>query len=221
MMYLKKKRKRLKAFTLAEVLVTLAVIGVVAALTIPPLTKLYQDIVRAASYKKAHAQIEQLYRMSIADNNGYNYNCTYITGKPSSQSLREGCPDLWQAFIRNGKAITVCNKDEGGTIGKCIPEPGVLMPDGSEILAPGERMATAYQDISHAMVLKNGHYIFMWWIASAGGTWPLYAYDINGFKGPNQWGEDVFSFIISDYKVKIYTAGNQISGAKDILKNNN
>lgn len=55
------------AFTLAEVLVTLAVIGVVAALTIPNLVKKYQQHVYATSLKKAYAQIEQVFKLYMAD----------------------------------------------------------------------------------------------------------------------------------------------------------
>ena len=42
-----------KAFTLAEVLITLAIIGIVAALTIPTLLNNYNDKVLETRYKKA------------------------------------------------------------------------------------------------------------------------------------------------------------------------
>ena len=51
------KRKKVTAakaaFTLAEVLITLAIIGVVAALTIPTLLNNYNDKVLETRYKKA------------------------------------------------------------------------------------------------------------------------------------------------------------------------
>ena len=45
------------AFTLAEVLVTLGVIGIVAAMTLPMLAKNYQFYVRQQQFKKAYAEL--------------------------------------------------------------------------------------------------------------------------------------------------------------------
>ena len=41
-----------KGFTLAEVLITLSIIGVVAALTVPTLVRNYEDAANAAKAKK-------------------------------------------------------------------------------------------------------------------------------------------------------------------------
>lgn len=50
----------LKGFTLAEVLITLGVIGVVAAITLPPLIKKYEEKVLLTKAKKDYAVINQL-----------------------------------------------------------------------------------------------------------------------------------------------------------------
>ena len=46
-----------KAFTLAEVLITLGIVGIVAALTIPMLAKNYQFYIRQQQFKKAYAAL--------------------------------------------------------------------------------------------------------------------------------------------------------------------
>ena len=46
------------AFTLAEVLVTLGIIGIVAAMTLPMLAKNYQFYVRQQQFKKAYAALD-------------------------------------------------------------------------------------------------------------------------------------------------------------------
>lgn len=56
-----------RAFTLAEVLITLSVIGVVAALVIPFVTQKYYENVRAAQLQKAYYVLENAHRMMIAD----------------------------------------------------------------------------------------------------------------------------------------------------------
>ena len=53
-------------FTLAEVLITLAIIGVVAAMTIPTLVNKYQDRVNETRYKKAVSMVSQAVQLSMA-----------------------------------------------------------------------------------------------------------------------------------------------------------
>lgn len=62
-----RKAKHL-AFTLAEVLITLGIIGVVAAMTIPTLISKTQKKEAVTRLKGAYSQIAQAIRMSEADN---------------------------------------------------------------------------------------------------------------------------------------------------------
>ena len=56
-----------KGFTLAEVLITMGVIGVVAALTIPSLSTQYQKRVLTTQLQKAYAELSQAGAMVIAN----------------------------------------------------------------------------------------------------------------------------------------------------------
>ncbi len=56
-----------KAFTLAEVLITLAIIGVVAAMTMPSLIQKYQEQKRVTQLKKAYAVMQNAYLMAVKD----------------------------------------------------------------------------------------------------------------------------------------------------------
>ena len=58
--------KKRKAFTLAEVLITLGIIGVVAAMTIPTLVSNNKGARYRAQFKKTLATINQASRMSQA-----------------------------------------------------------------------------------------------------------------------------------------------------------
>ena len=62
------RNDRRVAFTLAEVLITLAIIGVVAAMTIPNLIANYEKRVTAIRVKKAYAELTQVLRLSQIDN---------------------------------------------------------------------------------------------------------------------------------------------------------
>ena len=56
-----------QAFTLAEVLITLAIVGVIAALTIPNLMKNYQTHIFKTAYKQAYSDINQAFAQAFKD----------------------------------------------------------------------------------------------------------------------------------------------------------
>ena len=60
--------KGIKAFTLAEVLITLGIIGVVAALTIPSLVQKYKEQATVTRVKKFYSAFSQAYTMAINEN---------------------------------------------------------------------------------------------------------------------------------------------------------
>jgi len=64
--------KRLAAFTLAEVLITLAIIGIVAALTIPNLIVSYEKKATATRVKKSFAELNQVIKLSEVENGPFN-----------------------------------------------------------------------------------------------------------------------------------------------------
>ena len=57
-----------KAFTLAEVLTTLGIIGVVAAITMPMLVSTYQERELVSRLKKDYSNISQSYAQSLVEN---------------------------------------------------------------------------------------------------------------------------------------------------------
>lgn len=61
-------------FTLAEVLITLGIIGIVAAMTLPPLVQKQQEKVTVARVKKAYSILQQAFMMAVQ---------------------KDGPPDLW------------------------------------------------------------------------------------------------------------------------------
>lgn len=56
-------------FTLAEVLVTLGIIGVVSAMTIPTLIKNHQRNVYVSQLQKVYAELSQAFDKVLTDNN--------------------------------------------------------------------------------------------------------------------------------------------------------
>lgn len=67
---MRSKRKKFcnNAFTLAEILITIGIIGVVAAITIPTLITNYQKKITATKLKKTYAELTNAVKLSEADN---------------------------------------------------------------------------------------------------------------------------------------------------------
>lgn len=163
-----------KGFTLAEVLIILSIIGVVAALTIPALTKDYEKLQNRARFKKVYSTISRAVLMmtndyggsldgqleAYLDNTFCRYlNCTKICSLDSHGARDLGC---WHA---TGKTYYL-----KGNIGDVTLYNGAILKDGTLL----------------------GWYIWDWeehhcvdYYGYQQVCGVLYA-DVNGFKGPNQ-----------------------------------
>lgn len=82
------KLKKMTAFTLAEVLITLGIIGVIAALTIPALIQNYRNQVVESRLKKFYTVFNQAILRSVADN-GETINWDWQSGKDAWDSNLE------------------------------------------------------------------------------------------------------------------------------------
>ena len=90
-------------FTLAEVLITLGIIGVIAALTMPNLINKYQKQETITRLKKAYSAISQALRMSEADNGPYtDWEVPQYT---SNLDLTEYYEKYWFPYF---KVLKVC-----------------------------------------------------------------------------------------------------------------
>ena len=71
---MKLKRNGIKsAFTLAEVLITLGIIGVVASLTMPSLNQKLQDQRNMSALKKGYSVLQQATNLAISEYEGPEY----------------------------------------------------------------------------------------------------------------------------------------------------
>jgi len=175
-----RQSKTYKAFTLAEVLVTLTIIGIVAALTIPSLVHNVTVDQYKTAWKKAFSVATLAYMRAIDQNGGStfgNYDCYDGSGL-----------NFYNAFKQNFSVVKECT---GGSFGNCWAPAGVT-PD-SAIAAGCPYFHNAYQNNSRSFLAADG---MTWFLYSNGGgtNCPIMAVDVNGLKGPNQWNVDVFTF---------------------------
>lgn len=186
-------------FTLAEVLITLAIIGVVAAITVPSMMQSTQKQEYVSALKKAYASVYQAYNLMLADNGGdATAVITGITHADDAKFLNELAKYLKvqkNCGIAMGCWYTTPLNWLNGTQNDADWDSSHNNKFGKAILADG------------SMVL-----IDIWNETCSGTAGSLnssicgnFQIDINGAKGPNTLGRDYFLFRIT--KTGIYPIG--------------
>lgn len=115
-LFVKKEKLWKKGFTLAEVLITLGIIGIVAAMTLPVLTKKYKRYLVETKLKAAYSILSQALAISEAANgpatywktpdssNGFNLNDYMMTYFSPYIKYIENGTKSWYFLIDNGNA---------------------------------------------------------------------------------------------------------------------
>lgn len=178
---------KIKAFTLAETLITLGIIGIVAAMTLPSLTNKLQKKDKSARLKKFNSAINQAITRSIADNGEPQY--WYETPKyHDSTSLYNWFDKYIMNYMiivkncRNSNAkcsgeYNFCKKPNACYGGINLTKQNVLyiFGDGSMIIAITGGGVNSETGNTTSMTLHI-------------------RFDTNGYKKPNTLGMDIFSF---------------------------
>ena len=199
-----------KGFTLAEVLITLVIIGVIAALTIPNLMQKYQDEALKTAYKKTYNILNNAYKTVIAENGPLD--CHYkVNGNTSSD-----CNLLYTKLMTS--ALKIAKKcDNKALQNGCLPKNGykdgktILLESGkneeAEAITNCHQVNKTYIENNIKVVVLDDGQILIY------ENWPLIVADINGQKGPNKWGHDLFTFDIRQKRLNgVITAPAIIPG---------
>lgn len=166
-----------RAFTLAEVLITLGIIGVVAAMTIPIVINKYRSYVLEVQFKKAYSNLSQTILLMKQDLGVENLWKEYVI-YDSKNEIYINPENFYNNFDKYIKVVKKAEKYEitnyNGTkktisdTGDDLPKAIYILPDGSSV----------------GRQIGNGRIRF--WI------------DVNGpYKKPNRYGFDVFEFHIT------------------------
>ena len=167
------------AFTLAEVLITLGVIGVVAAITMPTLIANYKEKATVTAVKKAYSQISQAYQYLSMENGLISEWADWEN---------EGPDKMAELFCTRLKCLKVCSADDES----CSPEK--IFNTREDRAANKSRTPTQY---------FGGIYSYA--ILEDGTTLAFHPtqieVDINGFKAPNTPSLDMFIFTVENNKI--------------------
>lgn len=182
------RRTRSIAFTLAEVLITLGIIGVVAAITLPTvMTKVERNILKQQFKKTYSAYSQNLAKVTYEL--GGNYECYYGEDEEGNVNGKNGssdCEVFHEAFVKNLKIIKKC---EGNALAKgCLPKYSKY-----ETSAGCSAFSENAFNVSRTVYVLNDGTLYIPYANWVG----KFAVDINGKKGPNKPGYDLFAFNIS------------------------
>ena len=166
------------AFILAQVLITLGIIGVVAAMTMPTLITKYQKKQTVTQLKKAYSELTQAFTMAQKDL-GMIEDWDFSSLESQSQKTKYFFDNVLAPNLKIARS--------------CIPSSTDCWSNKTYTLKE-----TAYTSISVgadktiAFVTNSGYNIFFWVHATGDGGRMFI--DVNGKKKPNMLGKDVFSF---------------------------
>lgn len=170
------------AFTLAEVLITLTIIGVVAVLVMQTIIAPYQKMVTEVQLKKAYSLLVNAGTQALADEN-FNYTPPEVYEVKMEENDYYGIFAAYFAPYMNAKEIKSKAVDWYPTTPAGMAVYYLLFSKGCYQINNG---------MSFRMVNHSNNYFYI-------------VVDLNGKSGPNRVGRDVFYFALhfTDNGVKI------------------
>ena len=177
--------KKKNAFTLAEVLITLGIIGIVAAMTLPLVVSKYRKQVVVSHLKKFYNTMNQAIKRSEVDNGEYQY---WQSGKELGGKAY--FDKYWAPYL---KGFSICE-----TYSACMYSSKQPFKD---LKGKKSGALVVSEDSRTTIMLPDGtvviNFVAMGGDPNAGidssATSVMYV-DINGGKAPNIFGKDVFIF---------------------------
>lgn len=180
-----KLKNKKSAFTLAEVLITLAIIGVVAAITIPTLIQNTQKQEIVGKVKEAYSILSQATQQINDDCGGNISGCLSDPNAVVSDStVQNEVANLYKQKLYLAKDCT------DGTTTECFANVLYTFLNNNPYTNFDSLFPTS------RIFLKNGTSVAFGWYGPTFGP-PIYFdvyIDINGTKKPNQVGKDTFLF---------------------------
>ena len=192
------------AFTLAEVLITLGIIGIVSAMTIPTLVKNYKKKVLLNKIKVAHSQIVNAINLYVAQNNCSNMHCLFDVKKSSTEVSRELATVISGGRVCEAEDNSFCRKydiksRDGRVVGGVYTKIDHISWYGRILLRNG----------ASANISQRTQCLYEWIPTDKDGNpieekkvvvdaCAIVYIDSNGpNEGPNQFGADVFRFDVT------------------------
>ena len=219
---------RFKAFTLAEVLITLSIIGIVAAMTLPTLIQKKQDKELISMTRKVYADINNAFLLSQQDygvigDNSFLFNATdeaftiaknlakYLNGaKVCEKASQKGCS---QYYYDIKYATLRVDSNNSGTVQTSNNDPKIIFSNGAVLRITTNKSGCENKEYTSNVVDENGKPVKN--PDGSNKTQTYYSticanlyFDVNGNKQPNQFGRDAYWFLV--YRNKLQPAADYL-----------
>ena len=212
---------RFNGFTLAEVLITLGIIGVVAAMTLPSLIANYKEKELVTRAKRTYSVVMNAINAYNTDNESLgDYSTLMDASKSNEEILAEFSKYFNNAMLckQNGKqkcnlsykikSIEPQNDGGGKNASSIMWGDAMLLNDGAIVALSRETTfsGSCFYNWESINTDSNGNYI-----KNPDGTYQTTQHtsnrcgrikiDTNGSRGPNRVGSDVFNFQIYQNRI--------------------
>ena len=179
------------AFTLAEVLITLGIIGVVAAVTLPTLVANYQKTVWVNQLKKTYSTLNEGFKQIVANEGCTTLECAGLSGTGNDTGFDFSNTNTKEKFVKEFKLENVF----------------VGEPPSNSIYNYKVKTLSGYESSFQESFIPDDEYSLSGTTTSGeiisivvgGFVGPMIIVDINGLKSPNVVGRDIFIFSYFDY----------------------
>ena len=197
-----------KAFTLAEVLITLSILGVVAAMTIPNVVFNYKEKANIVKLKKVYSQLQNAFDMAEAIyGDSKNWELAACDGKLVRNSIHQEYNFPNNFYCQGGTKYRFKGNGFTTILAEFLPLAKECSTNGKYIANDGCSNSISYNQYNNRYLLKDGTFIqnnpneaYQTFTYEGKSTNLLGALtvDINGDKNPNTSGMDKFNFYITD-----------------------
>ena len=186
--------KKRAAFTLAEVLITLGIIGVVAAMTMPVIIQNARGKVLQTQLKKAYSILSQTTQQFINDEQQI----------PNPQNCSNPESDFLKPLSKYFNGGTYCSKSECSEIFNKIITTYKNYPKNNVINGTG-----SFENcLDDGFITTNDSMLIIFDKGTCVSDRFLFTVDINGInKNPNAFGHDLFVFEIAPETGSVIPAG--------------
>lgn len=196
-------------FTLAEVLITLGIIGIVASMTIPIIMNNIQNQQFKSQMRKTYSILSEAHQLLKTENSGsFAYSISTCSGDGDNSCFKDALKTKLH-FIKE------CETNNG--LGNCFPAlanvkylngtsangifilsqvAGLVLNDGSSIVMRLESPTCTNSGSTPAYPNRCGYILA----------------DVNGMKPPNTWGRDIYLFFVYSDVIRPAAVGNVESG---------
>ena len=162
-------------FTLAEVLVTLGIIGVVSAMTVPTLMQNYQRQSYVTQLHKVYNEVSQAMVQYQNDRNALNLNEAGLNSQAAFDAM---VPQYFKTVQKCDNSLTPC-----------------FPATTSYKKMSGVALSETVYDVRTSYVLASGASVRFNYVVSGNRICHIQV-DVNGRKGPNILGRDLFTLSI-------------------------